>query len=336
MIIKIKAEHTIDQSQELIEFFALRGIGTQISQGSNSLQITAFGDTDKLIPELSDHPLIESIRPMQSDYILASRESHPHDSYVSIGDVRIGGEQIVVIAGPCSVESLEQVQITSEATQAAGAKCIRAGAFKPRSSPYSFQGMGEEGLKILKAVSNQLKMPVVSELMDIRHLEFIADYVDAVQIGARNMQNFDLLKAVGERRIPVLLKRGMSATLNEFLLAAEYILAAGNPYVILCERGIRSFETATRNTLDLSAVPFIKQRSHLPILVDPSHGTGVRSLIAPMSKAAIACGADGLLIEVHHQPEKSVSDAAQALSPDDFQQLMADIKPIVQAVGRTL
>jgi 3-deoxy-7-phosphoheptulonate synthase len=248
----------------------------------------------------------------------------------------VGGSEVIVMAGPCSVESREQVTSVARSVQAAGARVLRGGAFKPRTSPYAFQGHGEEALRWMRGAADELGLAVVSEVMDTRAIEMMLRYVDCLQVGARNMQNFDLLKELGRVRRPVLLKRGMSATIEEWLLSAEYILAGGNPEVILCERGIRTFESATRNTLDISAIPVVKKRSHLPILVDPSHGTGRRDKVTPMARAAVAAGADGLLIEVHDDPDKALSDGAQSLYPDQFEQLMAELRVIAPVLGRSV
>jgi len=268
-------------------------------------------------------------------YKLVSREFHPEDTIVSVGGVLVGGSRVVVIAGPCAVESLEQTLTIAKEVKALGADMLRGGAYKPRTSPYAFQGLGEEGLKILAAAREATSLPVVTEALDTAHVEIVAHYADCLQIGARNMQNFELLKKAGKTGKPVLLKRGMSATLEEFLLAAEYVLAEGNPGVILCERGIRTFTDFTRNTLDLSVVPAVERLSHLPIVVDPSHGTGRREKVLPMSRASIAAGADGIAVEVHHKPAEALSDGPQALTPDMFGELMSQIRPIAEAVGRT-
>ncbi len=277
--------------------------------------------------------VLEVIR-VSHPYKLVSREFHPADTIVSVGGVPVGGTRIVVIAGPCAVESLEQTVTIAREVKARGADLLRGGAFKPRTSPYAFQGLGEEGLRILGAARDATGLPVVTEVLDTAHVELVAAYADCLQIGTRNMQNFELLKKAGKTGKPVLLKRGMSATLEEFLLAAEYILAEGNPNVILCERGIRTFTDFTRNTLDLSVVPAVERLSHLPIVVDPSHGTGRRDKVVPMSRASIAAGADGIAVEVHHRPAEALSDGPQALTPDMFGELMSQIRPIAAAVGR--
>jgi 3-deoxy-7-phosphoheptulonate synthase len=265
-----------------------------------------------------------------------SRKTKPDDTIVNINGVRIGGSEIVVIAGPCAVESREQLLQTARCVKAGGASILRGGAFKPRSSPYNFQGMGEEGLKLLGVIREETGLPVVTEVMDTRQIELVASYADIIQIGSRNMQNYPLLKEAGMCRKPVLLKRGMMATIEEYLMAAEYILSHGNEQVILCERGIRTFETSTRNTLDLSAVPMLKHLTHLPVIVDPSHGTGLRWMVPAMAKAAVAVGADGLIMEVHYKPEEALCDGYQSLNPDEFEQLMFDLKKIALAIGREI
>ena len=266
----------------------------------------------------------------------ASRKTRREDTIVKITGVEVGGSEIIIIAGPCAVESREQLFETARSVKAGGASILRGGAFKPRSSPYNFQGLGEEGLKLLSIIRKETGLPVVTEVMDTRQVELVASYADMIQIGSRNMQNYPLLKEAGMCHKPVLLKRGMMATIEEFLLAAEYILNQGNEQIILCERGIRTFETSTRNTLDLSAVPMLKRLSHLPVIVDPSHGTGLRWMVPSMSKAAIAVGADGLIVEVHYKPEEAICDGYQSLSLDEFDLLMADLKKIAKAIGREI
>ena len=265
-----------------------------------------------------------------------SRKVKPGGTIVHINGVEFGGSEIIIIAGPCAVETREQLFETARAVRTGGAKILRGGAFKPRSSPYSFQGMGEDGLKLLSDIRKETGLPVVTEVMDTRQVELVSSYADMLQVGSRNMQNYPLLKEVGMSRKPVLLKRGMMATLEEFLLAAEYILNQGNDQVILCERGIRTFETSTRNTLDLSAVPMLKQLSHLPVIVDPSHGTGLRWMVPSMAKAAVAVGADGLIMEVHYKPEEALCDGLQSLNLPEFAQLMIDLKKISLAIGRDI
>lgn len=264
------------------------------------------------------------------------RRSNSEASEVNVGGLKIGPNGVVVIAGPCAVESSEQLRETAYAVKISGGLILRGGAFKPRSSPYNFQGLGSEGIKLLKEISLETGLPFVTEVMDTRHVEFVSEYADMLQVGSRNMQNFVLLKEVGMQKKPVLLKRGMMATIEEFLLAAEYILSQGNDQVVLCERGIRTFETTTRNTLDLSAVPMLKHLSHLPVIVDPSHGTGLRWMVPTMAKAAIAAGADGLIMEVHYNPEEALCDGHQSINPKEFSALMTDLDKIARAVGRKL
>jgi 3-deoxy-7-phosphoheptulonate synthase len=271
-----------------------------------------------------------------SPYKLASRSFRPAGTVVRIGDVEVGGHRVVVMAGPCSVESRDQIERSAEVVARLGAQVIRGGAFKPRSSPYAFQGLGEEGLRLLREAADRNGLLVVSEVMDLTQISLVAQYADILQVGARNMQSFTLLRELGRQRKPVLLKRGISATIEELLLSAEYILAGGNYDVILCERGIRTFETYTRNTMDISAIPVVKKLSHLPIVADPSHGTGRRDKVAPMARAAVAAGADGLLIEVHPDPDHALSDGAQSLRPEQFEELMSQLRIIAPAVGRSI
>ena len=279
----------------------------------------------------SDQELMECFVPMKAD-----KKVKPEPIQVKVSGIEIGGREVIIIAGPCAVESMEQLVETSGAVKRSGAKIFRGGAFKPRSSPYSFQGLGEEGLKMLREISIETGLPVVTEVMDPRQIETVCKYADMLQVGSRNMQNYPLLKEVGMTRKPVLLKRGMMATIEEFLLAAEYILSQGNLQVVLCERGIRTFETSTRNTLDLNAVPMLKQRSHLPVIVDPSHGTGHRWMVPAMAKAAVAAGADGLIVEVHYKPEEALCDGQQSLSLPEFARLMKDLKKLAEAVDRSI
>ncbi len=271
-----------------------------------------------------------------NDPELVRRSSRPEGTIVDVNGIKIGGKDIVIMAGPCAVESEEQLTETARSVRAGGASLLRGGAFKPRTSPYSFQGLGKEGLEMLERARKMTGMPVVSEVMDTRQVETVAKYADMLQIGSRNMQNFPLLKEAGQTSKPILLKRGMMATIEEYLNAAEYLLSQGNTQVVLCERGIRTFESATRYTLDLNAIPVLKQRTHLPVIVDPSHGTGVRSLVPTMSKASLAAGADGLLIEVHFRPEEALCDGSQSLYPDEFGMMMEDLRKIAEAVGRSI
>jgi 3-deoxy-7-phosphoheptulonate synthase len=281
-------------------------------------------------------PGVREVIRVSEPYKLAGRTFKPEDTIVDVAGVLVGGTEVITMAGPCSVESADQVGTVAKAVAASGARVLRGGAFKPRTSPYSFQGYGEEALKWMRAAGDANGMAVVSEVMDPRQIEMMMRYVDCLQVGARNMQNFDLLKELGRVRRPVLLKRGLSATIEEWLLSAEYVLAGGNSQVILCERGIRTFENYTRNTLDISAIPVVKKRSHLPIVVDPSHGTGRREKVIPMARAAVAAGADGLIIEVHNNPEKALSDGPQSLYPDQFDRLMGELRIIAPVLGRTL
>jgi 3-deoxy-7-phosphoheptulonate synthase len=280
----------------------------------------------------SESEMLKSI----PDLRLVGRDHKPEGSIVRVGDVAIGGRKIVVMAGPCSVENADQLLATARAVQGAGAVILRGGAFKPRTSPYSFRGLKEEGLRMLADVKRETLLPIVTEAMDTRHLDAVCAHADMIQIGSRNMQNYTLLEEVGRLRVPVLLKRGLSATVEEFLCAAEYVASGGNEKIVLCERGIRTFETSTRNTLDLSAVPILKKLSHLPVIVDPSHGTGIWWLVPLLARAAVAVGADGLLVEVHVDPGKALSDGDQSLRPDKFAAMMADLKPVALAVGREI
>ncbi len=337
MIIVLKAEATKTQAEEILEQIENLGLKPLYMPGTERVVLGALGDERVLEQlQLDSHPMVESVHRILSPYKLVSREMHPHDTVVDIGGVPIGGSRLAVIAGPCSVESLEQMQETARSVRNAGAVALRGGAFKPRTSPYSFHGLGQQGLEILRECADSLGMPCVTEVVEVADVELVDRYADAFQCGARNMQNFRLLKALGQSRKPVILKRGPAARLDDLLLAAEYILAEGNPNVVLCERGIRTFETATRNTLDLNAVPLIKRKTHLPVIVDPSHGTGIRELVSPMAAAAVACGADGLLIEVHCRPEQALSDGKQSLYPAQFAQLMQHLEPFVKAAGKSL
>ena len=337
MIIFLKPEASPDHAETILARIAAAGLKPLHMPGSERVVLGALGD-ERILAELrlEGDPMVESVKPILAPYKLVSRELHPHDTIVRIGGMAIGGPVFQVIAGPCAVETRDQTRNTALAVKAAGASALRAGAYKPRTSPYGFAGHGPSGLKILREIGDELGLPIVTEVMDTADLDLVASHADALQIGARNMQNFSLLRAVGKAGKPVVLKRGMSAKIEELLLAAEYLLAAGNDQVVLVERGIRTFETATRNTLDLNAIPYIKQRTHLPVLVDPSHGTGVRDFVIPMALAAAACGADGLLVEVHEDPAVALSDGAQSLYPDQFEALMAALGPVVRAVGRQL
>jgi 3-deoxy-7-phosphoheptulonate synthase len=317
----------------------LTGMGFDVHRSTGALRtvLGAVGGQRQFDPRLLEvMDGVQEVVRITEPYKLASRTFKRENTVVVIDDLRIGGDEVVMMAGPCSAETEEQVEATAAAVSAAGAKVLRGGAFKPRSSPYSFQGLGEDGLKMLRASADRHNMKLVSEVMDISQLALIEKYAHILQVGARNMQNFTLLRELGHTRTPVLLKRGISATIEEWLLSAEYILAGGNMNVMLCERGIRTFESYTRNTLDISAIPVVQKLSHLPILVDPSHGTGRRDKVTPMARAAVAAGADGLLIEVHTDPDRALSDGAQSLYPAQFDRLMAELRIIAPAIGRSI
>ena len=311
------------------------GFDIHLSVGVERTIIGVIGEKrPEYVEQLAAMTGVESIVPILRPLKLAGRESHPEPTPVQVGDITIGGDEIVVMAGPCAVESEEQLLAAAKEIKAAGAQILRGGAFKPRTSPYSFQGVEEEGLRILVRAREETGLPIVTEVVNPRDIELVEKYADMLQVGARNMQNFTLLREIGQSQKPVLLKRGLAATVEEWLMAAEYIISGGNSNVVLCERGIRTYETGTRNTLDLSAVPAVKHYSHLPIIVDPSHGTGRWRYVKPMAKASIAAGADGLMIEVHCQPEEALSDGPQSLKPENFRQLMLEIKAVAEAVGR--
>jgi 3-deoxy-7-phosphoheptulonate synthase len=339
-IIVLRPNATEEDLKRLVKKIEGHGLTVNISKGTERTIIGVIGDTSKISEEEEDAIRVmrgvENVMRILKPYKLASREFKAADTIIKVRGKAIGGKKIQVIAGPCAVENKAMIINIAEKIKDAGASFLRGGAFKPRTSPYSFQGLGEEGLKYLSEAREKTGLPVVSELMDPREIEVILKYSDIVQIGARNMQNFKLLLEVGTCNKPVLLKRGLSATIKEWLMAAEYIMSKGNQNVILCERGIRTFETATRNTLDLSAVPILKQLTHLPVIVDPSHGVGKWDIVAPMAKAAIAAGADGLMIEVHTNPEEAMSDGEQSLKPSAFKKLMEELKPIAVAVGREI
>ncbi|MBP1647284.1 MAG: hypothetical protein H6Q30_729 [Bacteroidetes bacterium] len=335
MIIVMKSGATGDDVRHVVERIEELGLKAHVSQGTERTVIGIIGDERFIKKEqLSLLPHVDDVIPILKPYKLASREFKQENTIVKVRDVSIGGEEIVVIAGPCSVESEEQLLETAEVVKAAGASLLRGGAFKPRTSPYAFQGLGEDGLKLLATARERTGLGIVTEVLESSDVEIVAEYADMLQVGARNMHNTKLLRSISSLDKPVLLKRNFSATLNEFLMSAEYLLAGGNSRVVLCERGIRTFVEYTRNTLDLNIVPAVKQLSHLPIIVDPSHGTGRHDLIIPMSRAAIAAGADGLIVEVHPHPEKAFSDGDQSLTPDDFRQLIAQVRPIAEVLGR--
>lgn len=337
-IIVVRPDATDEQIERIVKKLEAKGLKPHISKGTERTIIGVIGDTSKVTEDEENAiraiPGVEDVLRILKPYKLASRDFKKADTVIPIDDLQIGGTKIHVAAGPCAVENRVTLLDIAEKIKLAGASFLRGGAFKPRTSPYSFQGLGVEGLKYLKEAKERTGLPVISEIMDPRDIDVMLDYVDILQIGTRNMQNFKLLMEVGSVDKPVLLKRGMSSTIKELLMAAEYILSRGNEKVILCERGIRTFETATRNTLDLSAVPLLKKLSHLPVAVDPSHGVGKRDLVVPMSLAAVAAGADMLLVEVHTNPEEALSDGEQSLTPDMFAEMMAKLSAVAKAIGR--
>lgn len=337
MIIKIKRDADQENVEQLLSNLREQDFEIHSSFGETYQIYGVVGDTAKFdIRSLYAYKCVDSVIRIQEPYKKVNRKLKSEDTVIQIKDVLIGGNEIVVMAGPCSVESEEQVEIIAKSVKESGAKILRGGAFKPRTSPYSYQGMGVDGLKILRRVADKYNLLVVSELMDKDHIKVFEDYVDIIQIGARNMQNFSLLKELGKSKTPILLKRGFSNTIEEWLMSAEYIMAGGNEKVILCERGIRTFEPMTRNTLDISTIPIVKKVSHLPVIIDPSHAAGKWDLVESLSKASVAAGADGLIIEVHHEPEKAMSDGAQSLKPKKFDELMKKIDIIAKAVDRKL
>ena len=336
MVVVMQERATEEQVDAVIARLIELGMDVHRSSGATRTVLGVVG-AHKIDPGLIGildgvHEVLRISEP----YKLASRTFKPEDTVVSVGDVRIGGDEVIVMAGPCSAETPAQVEAAAAAVRRAGAKILRGGAFKPRSSPYSFQGLGEPGLVMLRDAADHHDLKLISEVMDISQIDLVGKYADIFQVGARNMQNFTLLRELGRVRKPVLLKRGISATIEEWLLSAEYILAGGNGDVILCERGIRTFETATRNTFDVSAIPVVKKLSHLPIVADPSHGAGRRDMVAPMARAAVAAGVDGLIIEVHHDPDRALSDGAQSMFPAQFDRVMAELRIIAPAIGRSI
>ncbi|MCX8094252.1 MAG: 3-deoxy-7-phosphoheptulonate synthase [Candidatus Goldbacteria bacterium] len=337
MIIVMKSGSTKKQIEHVAEKIKEYKLIPHISKGKETTIIGVIGDERILqnVP-LESLPGVEKVMQILKPYKLASREFKKENSVIDVSGVKVGAKKVVLIAGPCSVESEKQLFQTAKAVKEAGVDMLRGGAFKPRTSPYAFQGMGEDGLKILAAAREKFGLPIVTEVLDTRHVELVNKYADCFQIGARNMQNFELLKEVGRTNKPVLLKRGLMSTINEWLMSAEYILSNGNMNVILCERGIRTFETATRNTLDISAVPMVKTLTHLPVVVDPSHGTGKKHIIDSMSRAAVAAGADGLLIEVHPKPEEALSDGDQSLLPIEYAKLVISLKKVAKAINRII
>ncbi|HPL83197.1 MAG TPA: 3-deoxy-7-phosphoheptulonate synthase [Candidatus Omnitrophota bacterium] len=338
MIIVLRPEASAEEVNHIVEKVKKLGLTPHVSQGTERTIIGVIGPEDVLrVTPLEVFPGVERVIPVLAPYKLVSREFKNEDSIIDLGKgVKVGGKKAVVMAGPCAIESETILRNIGIEVKKAGALVLRGGAFKPRTSPYSFQGLGEAGLKILKNIGDELGLVTVSEVMDTRDVELMTKYVDVMQIGARNMQNFNLLKEVGMTKKPVVLKRGLASTIKELLMSAEYILSGGNFNVILCERGIRTFEDSTRNTLDISAIPVIKQLSHLPVIVDPSHAAGKWGLVAPLAKAGIAVGADGLIIEVHTSPEDAVSDGVQSLLPSNFSNLMQELKPLAKSIGRDI
>jgi len=337
MLVVMDVSASQKEIDDVIRHIERMGLKAHPIPGAQRTAIGITGNRGAVDPlTLENLPGVKEVIQVSHAYKLVSREFHPENSVISVGGVEVGGPGIVIIGGPCAVESLDQTRAIAEAIRHSGGQLLRGGAFKPRTSPYSFQGLGEEGLEILARVREEFDLPVVTEAIDHETLDLAEQYGDAVQIGARNMQNFSLLRRAGRSRKPILLKRGMSATLEEFLLSAEYIMAEGNPNVMLCERGVRTFSDYTRNTLDLSVIPAVKRISHLPILTDPSHGTGKRSKVLPMSRAAVAAGTDGVMVEVHHKPEEALSDGPQAILPDEFARLIKECEAIARVLGRSL
>ena len=338
MIISTKKGAPQAELDRIIDNFEHQGLSVTLIRGTDYNVFGLVGDTTKIAEkDVLANPWVENVTRVSAPYKRANRLFHPDDTVVDVNGIKIGGKSpIAVMAGPCSVEGEEHTLKMAKLVKAGGANFLRGGAYKPRTSPYSFQGLGTEGILDLVKAREATGLPIVSELMDEAHIDEFEEYVDIVQIGARNMQNFQLLKAVGKMHKPILLKRGLANTIEEWIMSAEYIMAGGNENVILCERGIRTFETATRNTLDISAIPIIKKQSHLPVIIDPSHAAGIRWMVQPLSMAAIAVGADGLIIEVHNNPEKALCDGAQSLTPEQFDQVMNDVKRTVTFFGKTM
>ncbi len=335
VLVRLKLGTPESVARDILSRLRMAGLAVHRTAHEGRIRIAAVGDLSAVDwAEVARWEGVDGAEPLKRPFKLASRAFHPHDTIVSVGRADIGSDQIVLMAGPCSIEGETQAFTIAEAVARAGATVMRGGAYKPRTSPYAFQGLGEEGLKLLRRAADAFGLAVVSEVMDSQQVPLLARYADILQIGARNMQNYALLREVGHADKPVLLKRGLASTIEEWLLSAEHIMAQGNSQVILCERGIRTFETYTRNTLDLNAVPVVKELSHLPIVVDPSHGVGIRDKVAPMARAAVAAGADGLIIEVHHDPDRALSDGPQSLYPEQFTELVQQIRTIAEVVGR--
>lgn len=335
MIIVMKPNAKKSSIQEILHIIEKNGLEAHLSDGKEVTIIGVVGDKNKLKEQnLEVFEDVDKVMEVTESYKLSNRKFHPKSSVIKVGNTTIGGDEFVIMSGPCAVENEEQVIETARSIQASGAQILRGGAYKPRTSPYSFQGLEEEGLKIMRKAGDETGLSIVCEVTSLEAIESASKYVDMLQIGARNMQNFYLLKEAGKTGLPILLKRGLSATIDEWLNASEYIMAEGNPNVVLCERGIRTFETATRNTLDISAVPVIKEKSHLPIIVDPSHATGIRKYVAPLSKSAVAAGADGLMIETHPNPAIALSDGPQSLTLPEFDRLCKELKPYIELTGK--
>lgn len=336
MLIVMKPSATEEQINSAVEFIKAKGFETHISKGDIHTVIGAVGDKSIDMRDVEILEGVENLIKISTSYKLASRAFKAENTVVDVKGVKFGGEYCGMIAGPCTIESYEQMDETAKQLAAIGVRALRGGAFKPRTSPYSFQGLGEEGLKIIREVADKYNMVVVSEVMENAQIELFVEYADILQVGARNMQNFNLLRELSFIKKPIILKRGLSSTIEEWLMSAEYLLSDGNGDIILCERGIRTFERATRNTLDISAIPVIKKLSHLPIIVDPSHGTGLRDKVLPMSRAAVAAGADGIMVEVHYDPSKALCDGPQSLLPKDYEQLFKDVSSIAPLLGKKI
>ena len=337
MVIVLERNATDNQIENVIKHLEDYGFAVHKSTGVEQIVLGAIGvkpDFDTRKVKILDG--VAEVYRITEPFKLASRTFQKDDTQIKIKDVVIGSNEVTMMAGPCSVENEDQIMTVAEIVSKAGAKILRGGAFKPRTSPYSFQGLGEEGLKLLRKAADEYKMLVITEVMEISQIELIAEYTDIFQVGARNMQNFSLLRELGKTDVPIMLKRGLAATVEDWLMSAEYILSSGNRQVMLCERGIRTFETYTRNTFDLSAIPVVHKRSHLPVIADPSHATGLRDKVLPMARAAVAAGADGLMVEVHNDPEKALSDGPQALLPNQFEELMKQVKLIAEVIGRKM
>jgi len=338
MVIVMNEHATEDQIEKVIAALTMKGFDAHRSTGATRTVIGVVGSGKEPIDprEFEIQPGVHEVIKISEPYKLAGRVFKPEDTVITLGEVRVGGREVVLMAGPCAVESEKQLDIIASSVARFGARILRGGAFKPRTSPYAFQGLGEEGLTYLRRSADRHGLKVITEVMDTTQVDLVARYADILQVGARNMQNFHMLKELGRIRKPVMLKRGLASTIQEWLLSAEYIMAGGNHQVMLCERGIRTFENYTRNTMDISAIPIIKKLSHLPIVADPSHGTGLRDKVIPMARAALAAGADGVMVEVHHEPERALSDGPQSIYPEQFAELVAQLRIIAPAIGRTV